>query len=350
MQASPVFSRPDSSITQGLADSEFVWHTRELPGTETNPVIARRFSDEVLVGLCQTAKEISPIWRYDEAGAALAEEVSARPEYYLARKEADILKMNRPLLREVLCHASGVIEIGNGRNTTTSLLLDAMDQPSSYVPINISSAVLQQSVSIMRNCFPEMECLPHHADYRMPMTLPANAGERGQLVAYCPGSSIASLMPLESVVCMQRIRQLLGPDGVLIIGQDTTRIPNVLLPAYDDAGGVSAAFNRNVLARINNELAGSFDLALFHHEARFNHRLGRIETHLISTASQWVEISDRAVHFEAGESIHTGNAYKYPAEEFLALAQSAGWNSLHTWTDRDSRFAVHVLSASPQTH
>lgn len=349
MQAAPVILPSNAAANQEIGEGQFVWHTRELPQSPADSLMAGRFADEVLPGLCQETKSIPSIWRYDAPGLALTEALHARPEYYLARKEAEILRLNRPLLREVLCHASGVIEIANGRSTTTSLLLDAMDRPSAYVPINISAEALQQSVSIVRNCFGEVECLPQHADYRQPLSLPATP-DHERLVAFCSGSSIASLMPLESVVCLQRIRQMLGTDGVLIVGQDITRRPDVLLPAYDDAQGAMAALNRNILARINRELDASFDVESFRHEARFNHRLGRVETHLVSTASQWVEVSDRAIHIKAGEAIHTDNAYKYEADEFLALAQGAGWNKLHTWIDHDMRYAVHVLHATRHAH
>jgi L-histidine N-alpha-methyltransferase len=349
MNASPVFARPDSPASQLPGDSEFVWHTRELPNTAINPVIARRFSDEVLGGLCRPAKSIPATWLYDAQGSALFQALSARPEYYLGRAETSILQQHLQYVREYAGDSTCVIEIGSGAgNDKTAMLLDAL-QPASYVPIDISSEALDASVDALRKRFQAIEYQPQHADFRMPMNLPIALTEQGRhasrRIAFMPGSTIGSLLPLESVVCMQRIRQMVGTDGLLLIGQDTTRTPSVLLPAHDDAKGIAAAFNRNLLTRINRELEGTFDLAKFRHEARFNHRLGRVEMHLVSGQSQWVEVSDRAVHFEAGESIQTENAYKYSVEEFLALSQSAGWTSLQVWADRDSRFAVHLLSA-----
>jgi L-histidine N-alpha-methyltransferase len=348
MQASPAF--PDNAAASGhdiqSAANGFPWHAHEQPGGDIHTVIAGRFQDEAVLGLCQPDKTIASIWRFDAEGLALSEKLAAQPEYHLARLEDSILRLNRPLLREILCNAKGIVEIGNGRSTSTAFLLGTMDRPSHYVPINISPEVLDQSVAALRHSFTGLESTPLHADHRMPMSFPAHIAAESPRVAFCPRSSIASLMPLESVVCMQRIRQLVGPDGLLIVGQDTTRDPSVLLPAYDDARGVYAAFNLNVLRRLNRELACTFDVLQFRHEARYNHRLQRVETHLVSTTSQWVEVSDRVVHFEAGESIHSGNAYKYTAEEFRAVAASAGWHSLHTWSDRNSRYSVHVLSAS----
>ncbi|MDB5802407.1 MAG: dimethylhistidine N-methyltransferase [Rhodocyclales bacterium] len=349
MNISPVFDRPDNIP---LSETELVWHTRELPNTTVNPVIARQFSDEVLGGLCRPAKAIPATWLYDVKGSALFEEISAQPEYYLRRAETTILQANLPTVREIAGCGASIIEMGcnpgfnSGSNScsNTAMLLDAL-QASSYAPINICPEVLDASVNALRQRFPDMSFLPQHADFRMPMSLPAAFSGQGRRLAFLPGSTIGSLMPLESVVCMQRIRQLLGTDGLLLLGQDTTRAPDALLPAYDDAMGASAAFNRNLLTRINRELEGSFDLSKFRHEARFNHRLGRVEMHLVSGQSQWVEVSDRAVHFETGESIHTQNSYKYSVDEFLALSQSAGWSSLHVWVDHDSRFAVHLLSA-----
>jgi L-histidine Nalpha-methyltransferase len=351
MQVSPISLSTNSAEHGNLAgtnDSEFVWHTRALPDQVPHPLVARRFSDEVLLGLCQENKSISSVWGYDAAGLVLADAVAASPEHYLSRAEANILRANRPLLRELLCRSNGVVEITNGRCATSSLLLSAMDRPACYAAVNISPEVLERSANIIRSSFPEIVCRSQLADIRQPMSLSDPTDDYASLVAYFPGSSIASMMPLESVMCMQRIRQLLGQEGLLVVAQDTSRTPDVVLPAYDDASGACAAFNRNILTRINRELGGSFDPASFRHEARFNHRLGRVETHLVSGVSQWVEVSDRAIHFEMGESIHTGNAYKYAVDDFLALAQSAGWNNLHTWTDRDSCFAVHVLSANRQ--
>ncbi|MDB5814693.1 MAG: dimethylhistidine N-methyltransferase [Rhodocyclales bacterium] len=344
MNVSPMIAGPQSASTLPHGESEFVWHTRELPNTTINPVIARQFSDEVLGGLCRPAKSVPSTWLYDAQGLTLFNHITRQPEYYLCRNEITLLQNCLPSVRDIAGRTSSVIEIGSGSGDKTAMLLAALE-PLSYVPIDISSQVLDASVNALRARFPAMDLLPQHADFRMPMTLPAGLSDQGRRVAFFPGSTIGNLMPLESVVCMQRIRQLLGDDGLLLIGQDTTRIPSILLPAYDDARGITAAFNRNLLTRINRELEGTFDLSKFRHEARFNHRLGRVEMHLISSESQWVEVSDRAVHFEAGESIHTENSYKYSVEEFLALSQSAGWTSLHGWVDRDSRFAIHLLSA-----
>ncbi len=282
MNASPVFARPDSPASQLPGDSEFVWHTRELPDTAINPVIARRFSDEVLGGLCRPAKAIPATWLYDAQGSALFQALSARPEYYLGRAETSILQQHLQHVREYAGDSTCVIEIGSGAgNDKTAMLLDAL-QPTSYVPIDISSESLDASVDALRQRFQAIEYLPQHADFRMPMNLPAALSDSGRRMAFAPDSTIGSLLPLESVVCMQRIRQMVGTDGLLLVGHDTTRTPSVLLPAHDDAKGIAAAFNRNLLTRINRELEGTFDPAKFRHEARFNHRLGRVEMHLVS--------------------------------------------------------------------
>ncbi|HEX5125220.1 MAG TPA: L-histidine N(alpha)-methyltransferase [Rhodocyclaceae bacterium] len=311
------------------------------------PDFQAQFFEDVVTGLRRPHKSISSTWLYDEYGSELFEKITQLPEYYLTRVETAILARCVPVLRNAVGSNATLVEIGSGSSRKTPLVLGALDRPRNYVPIDVSAEFLDASVDRLQHDFPGVRFFPMVADFTRAMSLPRavrySVNSRKRL-GFFPGSTIGNLTPYEAITCLKRLRQLLGSDSLLVVGTDTTRNPTRLIPAYDDVQGVTAEFNLNLLNRINRELAGTFDLRLFRHEARFDPCHGRVEMHLVSTKNQWAEVSGRPFRLQAGESIHTENSYKYSVNDFRVLARSAGWANLNTWTDSESLFAVHLFA------
>ncbi len=307
--------------------------------------LAERFTREVLEGLSSPRKHIPCTWLYDSQGSALFEAITALPEYYPTRTEIEILTTTS-CLAEVAARAGSaavVVEPGSGAGHKTRLLLDALQEPAAYVPIDVSPGPLQASAAALKARFPALRCVPIVADFSTLAALPAGLDGRGTRLGFFPGSTLGNFKPPEATGLLQHLGHLLGPGAVLLVGIDITRDPAVLVPAYDDAQGVTAAFNLNLLTRINRELGADFDLANFRHEARFATPPTRIEMHLVSRVRQRVTVSGHGFNFEAGESIHTENSHKYSDDHFKALAYSSGWVPLQRWTDPAQRFSVHLL-------
>jgi dimethylhistidine N-methyltransferase len=289
-------------------------------------------------------KALPPKHFYDAAGSRLFERICRLPEYYLTRAE---LALTRARIREVarFIGSGGVLmEYGSGESLKTRLLIRAT-RPSVYMPIDISQAALEAAVAKLRREFPALRIAPVAGDFSHPLDLPRFRG-RDRRVVYFPGSTIGNLTPQEAQAFLRMTRGQVGPRGAMLVGVDVKKDANVLHAAYNDRRGVTAAFNLNLLKRINRELDGDFDLRRFAHYAFYNAPLGRIEMHLVSLAAQQVNVGDHRFGFGAGESIHTENSYKYAIAEFQAIAGRAGFRGERSWTDRRGLFSLHALVAA----
>lgn len=316
-----------------------------LPDVRTN----RQFEHEVLEGLSQARKQIPSTWFYDLRGSELFEEITQLEEYYPTRTEIGILSDSVRQMAGRIGAGATVVEFGSGSSRKTPLLLRALPSLQAYIPVDISAEFLFEAVRSLQSGLPTVRCHPVVADFSHPdglkevcRMLPAQA-TTGARVGFFPGSTIGNFAPAEAVRLLRQFGEMLGPLSLMLIGVDTTRDPLVLIPAYDDAKGVTAAFNLNLLVRINRELAGSFQLDGFRHEARFDQDHGRIEMHLVSRRVQEARVMGRRFVFQAGESIHTENSYKYPGDDFKRMAALAGWTHVEQWADGEKRFAIHLL-------
>lgn len=325
-------------------------HSRELRAEITGwTSYDTRFAADVLSGLSQPRKSIPSTWLYDQRGSQLFEAITELPEYYATRTEIGLLRNCAGAIAEEAGPDATVIEIGSGSSRKTPLLLGALQRPYAYVPVDISGAFLMHSAALLRGRFPDVRIMPVVGDFKRPVQLPHAlrfAPTRGRRIVFFPGSTIGNLTPDEAVACLVRLADLCGPNGFVVLGVDQNQDEETLLPAYNDAAGVTAAFNLNLLERINRELGGTFDVGAFRHEARYDRALHRIEMHLISVREQSAEVLRRPFKFAQGETIHTENSYKYDREAVESMASRAKMRRQAGWTDERSRFAVHLLEGS----
>lgn len=299
------------------------------------------FHSDVIAGLRQTPRQLSPKFFYDERGSQLFDAITRLPEYYPTRTEIDLLQRHGEDMADMLGNDGLLFELGSGSDTKIRVLLDAL-QPRTYAPIDISREPLRLSAGAIAGDHPELQVHAICTDYSRPLALPGVVAAK-QRSAFFPGSSIGNFDPSQACDLLRRIARIIGPEGRLLIGVDLKKAPSRLHAAYNDSEGVTAQFNLNLLARINRELDADFDLAAFRHEAFYNAQLGRIEMHLVAIAPQRVRIDGCCFEFQAGESIHTENSYKFSVEEFQTLAAQAGMASLRVWQDDDALFSVHCL-------
>lgn len=313
-----------------------------------NPALAH----DVLTGLSQSQKTLPCIWFYDHRGSMLFEDITRTPEYYPTRTETRLLEGLVAEVAQAVGPGAQLVELGSGSSKKTRLLLQAMPSLGAYVPVDISEAFLKQSVAALLADFPSLLVQPVAADFTAHFELPqrpAGPTQTGARLGFFPGSTIGNFSPQGATALLRQFADVLGPQAWLLIGVDTTQNPALLLPAYDDAQGVTAAFNMNLLLRINRELGANFQLNRFHHAARFNTTEGRIEMHLVSEIHQTVQVLGHRFEFRAGESIHTENAYKYSASSFRTLAGNAGWRDTRVWMDHQGTgFAVFLMRAIAQ--
>jgi dimethylhistidine N-methyltransferase len=308
------------------------------------------FLDDVQRGLGARPKTLPCKYLYDEVGSALFETICRLEEYYPTRADLDATRRNIAAIAALIGPRARLVELGSGSSTKTRVLLDALDDLVAYVPIDISVEALEASVRDLRAAYPDLEISGLAADYTQPVDLPVPSRPPARTVVYYPGSTIGNFHPTGAIAFLQRIRRAIepGPDGAaggLLIGVDLKKDPAVLEAAYDDAAGVTAAFNKNLLVRINRELGASFDLDAFDHAARYDAREGRIEMHLVSTRAQTVTVGDRSFHFDAGESIRSEESYKYSREDFARIAAEAGLEVAAFWTDAAGLFSLQYLVA-----
>ncbi|HEU5102881.1 MAG TPA: L-histidine N(alpha)-methyltransferase [Roseiflexaceae bacterium] len=301
--------------------------------------------DEVLDGLRRTPKELPPKLFYDERGSQLFDQICELHEYYPTRTEVAIMQAHAHEMAALIGPDSLLVEYGSGSSLKTRILLDHLVAPGGYVPIDISREHLLRSAERLAAAYPDIEILPVWADYTAGLTLPHPARRVARAVAYFPGSTIGNCHPHEAVQLLRQIAELVGPGGGLLIGVDLQKDRATLERAYNDRAGVTAAFNLNMLARINRELGVTFRLEQFRHRALYNEQFQRIEMHLVSQRRQVVDIDGLTIAFEAGESILTECSYKYSLESFGALARVGGFEITHVWTDPQRLFSVQYLVA-----
>ena len=305
---------------------------------------ATDFYSEVIDGLLRTPKLIPPKFFYDELGSRLFEQICVTPEYYPTRTEQKILSDNAEEIAAMIGKNAYVIEPGSGSCEKIRLLLDTL-QPEAYVPMDISRDFLQSSAQAISDEYPWLDVHAACIDFTQPLDLPFCPADARKL-AFFPGSSIGNFEPLQAITFMAQLAQTVGVGGGLLIGVDLKKDNAILNEAYNDRDGVTAAFNLNLLQRINNELDAEFDLNLFEHRAFYNNKIGRIEMHLVSQAEQIVPIADSVFDFKDGETIHTESSYKYTVSEFQQMASAAGFRPVYVWTDENRLFSVHYLEAA----
>ncbi|MEO8813533.1 MAG: ergothioneine biosynthesis protein EgtB [Caulobacteraceae bacterium] len=306
------------------------------------PDAAHRFRAEVVAGLSAARKTLSAKWFYDARGSELFEAICALPEYYPTRQESAILGRVAPEIAARIPAGATLVELGSGASLKTRLILDAAPQIAAYAPIDISASALSEAVAAIGRDYPGLRVTPVVADFTHPDGL-ADEPARSPRVAFFPGSTIGNFAPDDAVVLMRRVAQAVGRDGLFIVGVDLAKDPETLVAAYDDAQGVTAAFNVNLLARINRELEGDFDLGSFAHRAVWNSAESRMEMHLEARRSQTVRAAGETFSFVRGETIHTENSYKFSEERFADLAARAGWKVTNVWTSTAPKFAVFLL-------
>ena len=304
------------------------------------------FRAAALAGLARHHKAIPCRFLYDARGSELFEQICDLPEYYVTRAETAILRDHAGAIAKRIGPRCRLIEFGSGASTKVRLLLAALENPASYVPIDISGDMLHPAASAVAADFPALEVIAVCADYMEPRTLPrllARGNDRR--VGFFPGSTIGNLTPDEALHFLRGCRELLGPGGAMVIGADLKKDPALLHAAYNDAAGVTAAFTLNLLARMNRELGADFNRARFAHDASYNAEAGRVEIYLKSLMDQIVTVAGRGFMFARDERTHIEYSYKYTVAEFQKLAARAGFRAEDVWTDADRRFSVHYLSA-----
>lgn len=304
-----------------------------------------QFARDVLSGLSLRQKMLPSKYLYDDFGSEIFKAICEQPEYYPTRIETALLERSVAEIAELTGGKRPLIEFGSGASRKTRILLDAMPQIRRYVPIDISLGALTEASRSLSADFPGLRVDPLHEDFtRISVNRHAMAGLAG--LGFFPGSTIGNFTPSEATTLLAGWRRLLGRGSQLLLGIDLLKDPATLIRAYDDAVGVTAAFNLNLLARINRELRGSFSTARFEHRSVWNAESSRIEMHLVSLGAQVVEIGQIRVTFEDGETIHTESSYKYDVGDFTALAQVSGWEIERGWLSHEPSYALILFKAA----
>jgi len=305
------------------------------PGGE-RPLELEDFRDDVVAGLSAPRKSLPPKYFYDAAGSRLFARICRLPEYYLTRAELALTRRHLPAIARFARRGVQLIEYGTGEGMKSRLLIRAL-RPAAYVPIDISQDALDAAARRLAREFPRLELRPVLGDFSRPLQVPLLKAPR---VVYFPGSTIGNLTPEEAHAFLTMSR---GMASRMLVGVDLKKDPALLHAAYNDSRGVTAAFNLNVLARINRELGADFDVRRWRHYAFYNPALGRIEMHLVAVKDQQVRLGEHRWRFSAGETIHTENSYKYSRGGFEELAMKAGFRTNKVWTDRRGLFALYGL-------
>ena len=309
-----------------------------VPGI-THPPQSSEFERELVAALSARPRSISPKFFYDTAGSQLFDRICDLPEYYPTRTEFGLLSVHAAEMTALFPAHADLIEFGAGSVTKVRLLLDAWRARGRFLPLDISAEHLHASAAQLRADYPGLEVLPLAADFTRPLALPASS----RRVGFFPGSSIGNLGPVAAVRFLRQAAQCLTGGG-LLVGVDLVKDPAVLHQAYNDAAGVTAAFNRNLLVRANRELGTDFDVEAFHHYAFYDPLRQRVEMHLVSRRRQSVQLAGQRFEFEEGESLHTESSHKYTVDGFRLLAEEAGFVPGPVWTDPERRFSVHWLA------
>jgi dimethylhistidine N-methyltransferase len=303
----------------------------------------KRFLRDVIVGLSRPQKKTPCKYLYDEQGSALFDVICDLDEYYLTRAELAILRTSAREMAIAIGEGCELIEFGSGMAAKTPLLLEHLVSPRAYLPIDVSREPLERSAALLAVQFPDLRVLPVHADFTGPLTLPETGEKGARRVVYFPGSTIGNFSPKAAVRLLGEIGRLVGKGGGLLIGFDIDKDESIVWPAYNDSSGVTAAFNLNLLERMNRELEADIDIAAFAHRADYARAKERVEMHLVSMRSQTVRIGGRRFGFKKGETILTEYSYKYSPAHFARLTGSAGFTLAQEWLDPNGYFAVQHL-------
>ena len=305
------------------------------------------FLNDVISGLTQQQKTLPCKYFYDDKGAALFEQITSLQEYYVTRTELSILEQYSQSIAQMLPENLSIIEPGCGSGKKVAYLLAHMEKVKTFVPFEISEEMLSYSLAHLSPLFPDLAISPLLGDFthsQMVKQLTKDTALDSQTnLVYFPGSTLGNFAPVKAIEIMNNFHRLCGVNGYVLIGVDLVKERQVLLDAYNDKAGITAAFNKNLLQRINNELNGTFNLDNFSHESRFNGQHSRIEMHLVSNCTQSVIINDQQIDFIEGESIHTENSHKYTLESFKQLAAQANLKLEQTWQDDSNYFALCLL-------
>lgn len=301
------------------------------------------FRAEVLEGLTAEPKSLSPKFFYDERGSRLFEQITRLPEYYPTRTELAIMDRRMPEIADLVGPNACVIEFGSGSGLKTRKLLMGLDSPVAYVPVEISRDHLLASAQALADEFTDLEVLPVCADFTQAFELPEPSVSPARNLVFFPGSTIGNFEEHEAIELLEVMHTEAGAGGALLIGVDLRKTRRVVEKAYNDAAGVTAEFNLNLLRRINRELGADFDTGAFHHQAVWDDREGRIEMRLNSRKEQTVRISGEEIRFTEGETIVTEYSHKYEMDEFASLAARAGFRTVKVWCDDQDLFSIHYL-------
>lgn len=310
-----------------------------------NRPVADRFRADVLAGLAARPRSIPCKYLYDARGSSLFEAICSTEEYYVTRADLALHEAHLPEIARRIGAGAHVVEFGSGAGVKTRLLLDSLERPRAYTPIEISAEALSQSVSALEEAFPDLHIRPIQADYTLPVPDSALVLEppARRRVVYFPGSTISNFSHDEAAGFLGRMARIAGAGGAVLIGVDLLKPAAQLLAAYDDAEGITAAFNLNLLERLRRELGAELDPGAFRHEARWNRKFKRIEMHLVATRPTRIRINADVFEFDRGEGIHTENSHKYSVADFRRLARLGGLKPVHVWKDPEGLFSMHYL-------
>ncbi|MBH0051310.1 L-histidine N(alpha)-methyltransferase [Pseudoalteromonas sp. SWYJZ19] len=319
----------------------------QITAIKQSNITDTEFLNDVISGLTQQQKTLPCKYFYDDKGAALFEQITTLQEYYVTRTELSILAQHSKSIAQMLPENLSIIEPGCGSGKKVAYLLAHMANVKTFVPFEISEEMLSYSLAHLSPLFPDLAISPLLGDFthsQMVKQLTKDTALESQTnLVYFPGSTLGNFAPVKAIEIMNNFHRLCGVNGYVLIGIDLVKERQVLLDAYNDKAGVTAAFNKNLLERINNELNGTFNLDNFSHESRFNEQHSRIEMHLVSNCTQSVIINDQQIDFIEGESIHTENSHKYTLESFKQLAAQANLKLEQTWQDDSNYFALCLL-------
>ena len=302
------------------------------------------FEADVLKGLTAIRKRVPAKHFYDGIGSQLFDCITEQPEYYPTRCEMRILQDNAAEIAKLIPPGAALVEFGSGSNKKARILLAAAPVLAAYVPVDICGEMVEQEAAELRPDFPYLNVHPVTADFTQSFELPAQAQSAVLRVGFFPGSTIGNFEPHEAAAFLRNTAKILGPNAKLIIGVDLIKPAEVLNAAYNDAAGVTAKFNLNLLVRINRELGGTFKLDTFEHHAFYNRERHRVEMHLASLKRQKVRVAGETIEFRAGETIHTESSYKYSVESLGMLARGVGWLPAGVWTDARRYFSIQAFT------
>jgi L-histidine N-alpha-methyltransferase len=302
-------------------------------------------TDELLSGLRSDPPQVSPKYFYDQRGSELFEAICEQPEYYPTRTELGIMRAHVTEMAELIGPAATVIEYGSGASVKTRLLLDELQQPAAYLPIDISGDFLLSIAAQLARRYPQLEILPVCGDFTRPLEMPEPLSKSRRKIVYFPGSTIGNFSPAEALALLRQMREQVGRGGALLIGVDLVKGRDILEPAYNDAAGVTADFNLNLLRHLNREFGTDFDLDAFEHEAVYDSERERIEMRLVATRDQDVKLDGETIQVDAGDFIVTEHSHKFSRDAFAEMAECAGFRVEKIWSDPRDLFSVQYLVA-----